>query len=379
MSDLVTMAENKLDSLLAADDGSQPPAGDTPPANDDGQQPPAGGDDTPPTGDDPNNNPSGDGKDPDDKNNGQNNDDPQNQPPQDGEEDAGKGKKPEDDAGKPKGDEAPKELSDDELMAELEKRGLKVAKADEPDKKEEQQKPVDIPKPEELPESVWGGMKPVQRYIYSELPYITVDLVDSEGNKSQVSIKTPDQIPEGLVYADARAQARAQNAFDEQNDRANNMYKGIQQNSQQAREQQQQQQENQAIIKGVEQLQADGIVPKITAQPGTPEFDKDPGVIRANEILAYRQKILQSGENISVVSAGKMFKADNPDLYAAAPKPPVESPADKERREKSKNISGGGRGTQQQANNSEKANARTKYPIGMSAQDIAEHAGRDLD
>lgn len=374
MSDLATMAENRLDSLLAADEGNDPNPG----AGGDGggQQPPAGGDNQPPAGDDPNNNPNGD-----DPNDGQGEgDEPQGGQPKEGEEKKPKeGEEPNPGDPKPQGNETPKELSDDEFLAELERRGLKVAKADESEKKEEQQKPIDIPKPEELPESVWGGMKPVQRYIYNELPYITVDLVDAEGNKSQVSIKTPDQIPEGLVYADARAQARAQNAFDEQNDRANNMYRSIQQNSQQAREQQQQQQENQAIIKGVEQLQADGIVPKIVAKPGTPEFDKDPGVIRANEILAYRQKILQSGENISVVSAGKMFKADNPDLYAAAPKPPVESPADKERREKSKNISGGGRGTQQQANNSEKANARTKYPIGMSAVDIADAAGKDLD
>lgn len=373
MSDLATMAENRLDSLLAADEGNDP----TPPAGGDGggQQPPAGGDDTPPANDDPNNNPDGDGKDPDNNQDGQD-DDPAkgNQPPKGDEEDPAKGSQPTDDAGKPKGDEAPKELSDDELMAELEKRGLKVAKKDEPEKQE--RKAPEIVRPEELSESTWSGMKPVQRYIYNELPYITVDLVDAEGNKSQVSIKTPDQIPEGLVYADARAQARAQNAFDEQNDRANNMYRGIQQNSQQAREQQQQQQENQAIIKGVEQLQADGIVPKITAQPGTPEFDKDPGVIRANQILEYRQKLINAGETVSVVSAGKMFKADNPDLYVTKP---VESPADKERREKSKNISGGGRGTPSQADKSEKTNARTKYPVGMSATDIADIAGADLD
>lgn len=370
MSDLVTMAENKLDTLLAADDGNTPPAGDdTPPANDD-QQPPAGGDNNqPPAGDDPNKNNEGD--DPDD---GQ--DDPgseENQPPQGDEEEPDPNKKPEDDAGKPKGDEAPKELSDDELMAELERRGLKVAKKDEdePDPKK-QQEPPKFERPEELPEAVWSGMKPVQQYIYRELPYVTLE--GKDGNV--IRVKTPEQIPDDFEFASKRAEKIADDAFIEQNRKADTMYKQIQQTSAQQQEQTQRQQETDMIIKGVEQLQTDGIVPKITAEPGTPEFDKDPGVIRANEILAYRAKLIAAGEQVSVVSAGKMFKADHPELYVTKP---TVSPADAERKAKSKNIAGGGRGTQQQAKQEQSKQDRSKYPVGMSITDIADIAGRDLE
>lgn len=370
MSDLATMAENRLDSLLAAEEGNDPnpPVG----GDDGGQQPPAGGDNTPPAGDDPNN-PSGDGKDPDDNNDGQD-DDPAKggQPPQGDEEDPNKGSQPQDDAGEPKGDEAPKELSDDELIAELEKRGLKVAKKDEEDPAEKKQEPVKFERPEELPEQVWTGMKPVQQYIYRELPYVTLE--GKDGNTLRV--KTPEQIPDDFEFASKRAEKIADDAFIEQNRKADTMYKQIQQTSAQQQEQTQRQQETDMIIKGVEQLQTDGVVPKITAEPGTPEFDKDPGVIRANEILAYRAKLLAAGENVSVVSAGKMFKADHPELYVTKP---TTSKGDAERKAKSKNIAGGGRGTQQQAKQEQNKQDRSKYPVGMSITDIADIAGRDLE
>lgn len=371
MSDLVTMAENRLDNLMAADDGSQPPAGDdTPPAADD-QQPPAGGDDTPPNGADDDN--------PDNKNNDDDGDQDgqdtpaseEDQPPQNGEEAPNEDEEQDDDAGKPKGDEAPKELSDDEFLAELERRGLKASKKDEeePEPKKQQEAPK-FERPEEIPEQVWGGMKPVQQYIYRELPYVTLE--GKDGNV--VRVKTPEQIPDDFEFASKRAEKIADDAFIEQNRKADTMYRTIQQSSQQQQEQAQRQQETQMIIKGVETLQSDGIVPKITAEPGTPEFDKDPGVIRANQILEYRQKLIEQGEQVSVVSAGKMFKADHPELYQTKP---TTSKADAERKAKSKNIAGGGRGTTQQAK--QNSNERPKYPVGMSIQDIAEFAGRDLE
>lgn len=365
MSDLVTDAENKLDSLLAAE-GDQPPA-----ADDDGQQPPAGGDNTPPTGEE--DQPNGDGEDPDENDDDQPNDDDsqEDQPPQGDEEDPGEGEEQEDDAGKPKGDEAPKELSDDEFLAELERRGLRVEKKDD---KQEQPQPPKFERPEEVPQQIWAGMKPVQQYIYNELPYITVKGKDGEGNEVELNVKTYEQLPDDFEYASKKEQLRVSDAMNQQSKRAEDMYAKIQQNSQQSQQQQQEQVERQAILGGVDQLQKDGIVPRITAKPGTPEFDKDPGVIRANQILEYRQKLINAGEQVSVVSAGKMFKADNPDLYKAKP---AAAKGDAERKAKSKNISGGGRGTQQQAKKGD--DARRKYPIGMSASDIADIAGADLE
>lgn len=359
MTDLITDAENKLDSLIAADEGNDPN-----PGGDGGEQPPEGGD-QPPAGEE--NQPNGD-----DPNDGQGDDggEEEEQPGEGEEEQPGEGEEPNPDAAKPKGDEAPKPLTDDELIAELEKRGLKVEKKGE----EPQPRAPEFKKPEELPESTWNDMKPVQKYIYQELPYITIRGVQGEGDDAkqvELRVKTPGQIPEDFNFSSKRDEKIADDAFLEQNKNADQMYAKIQQSSQKAQQAAQQQQETEQIIKGVEQLQSDGVIPKITAQPGTPEFDKDPGVIRANQILEYRNKILASGENVSVVSAGKMFKADNPDLYA--PKPPAKG--DAERKAKSKNVAGGGRGTPASA----KPSDRPKFPPGTTASDIADFYEKDLD
>lgn len=354
MTDLITDAENRLDTLIAEDEGK------TPPAADDDQQPPEG-DDQPPAGDEEEDQPNGD------DDGGEDGEDEEDQPEGDEEEDSGEDEEPNPDAAKPKGDEAPKPLTDEQLIAELEKRGLKVAKKDE----EQEQKAPEFKRPDELPDRVWDGMKPVQKYIYQELPYITLKGKDAEGNISEITVKTPEQIPEDFEFASKRDEKIADDAFLEQNKRADQMYGKIQTTSQQTKQQQTQQRENESIISGVEKLQEDGVIPKIVAKPGTPEFDKDPGVLRANEILAYRAEILKTGENVSIISAGKMFKADHPELYVAKPAPK----GDAERKKASKNVSGGGRGTPAGA----KKGDRPKFPPGTSASDIADFYSQDLD
>jgi hypothetical protein len=356
MTDLITDAENRLDSLIAADEGN-----DTPPAGDDDQLP--AGDE--PADDDTDNQPNGD--DPDDQGDGG---EEEAQPGENEEEEPGEDEEPNPDAAKPQGDEAPKPLTDDELIAELEKRGLKVAKKDE----EQEPKAPEFQKPDELPNNIWDQMKPVQRYIYTGLPYITITGVQGEGDDAkpvELQVKTPDQIPDDFKFASTRAEKIADDAFLEQNKRADQMYNKIQQTSQQTQEQAAREQENKQILSGVETLQNDGVIPKITAQPGTPEFDTDPGVIRANEILAYRQELIAKGENVSIVSAGKMFKADHPELYAPKPAPK----GDAERAKASKRIAGGGRGTPASA----KKNDGPKFPPGTSASDIADYYASQLD
>ncbi len=364
MTDLITDAENKLDSLIAAEEGNDPNPGDG------GEQPPEDGS-QPPAGDDEElNNGEGDGN--GDDGQGGDGGEEEEQPSEGEEEEPGEGEEPNPDAGKPKGDETSKPLSDDELIAELEKRGLKVAKKDE--EKQEQPKAPEFKRPDELPDRIWDQMKPVQRYIYTELPYITIVGTQGEGEDAkqvELQVKTPDQIPDDFNFASKRAEKIADDAFLEQNKRADQMYSRIQYTATQSQEQARQQQESQMIISGVETLQKDGIIPKITAEPGTPEFDKDPGVLRANEIIAYREDLLRQGERVSMVAAGKMFKADHPELYAPKPAPK----GDAERARASKIVSGGGRGTPASA----KKNDRPAFPPGTSCSDIADFHSQDLD
>ncbi len=371
-NDLVTDAENALDAAIAAEEAGQQPNPD-----DAGQQPPAGGDGgQPPAGDDPNNQPNPD----EEPGNGQNNGDPQGGEPKKGdEEDPNKGKEPNPDEPKPQGDEAQKPLTDEQLIEEAKKRGIDLAKKEEP---KEEPKIPEIARPTEIPEQTWGEMNPVNRYIYNELPYLNVQGVRTVGEgddaKQEVytlKVKTPEQIPDDFEFASPREQAKFNSDITAQSSKAEKMLADIRQNAESQKQQTSQAAENKAIYEGVEELQKQGIVPKITADPNDKAaFAADPGVQRAEKILAYRYELLQKGENVSVVSAGKMFKADNPDLYKEEPPKPN---ADDERKNKSANVNGGGRGTQQQAKKTE--DDRPKFPPGTSASDIADYYNRDLD
>lgn len=353
--DLSTIAENKLDALIQAEengDGKTPP---NPPADDEQD-------------DDKSKPNQEEGKDNDGQpENGEEDDSKQKDGDEEQEEEDEQGKKVNDDDDGEKGKKT-QELSDEDFLAELERRGLKVADKSKEDSKPNQQQPQSLPRPSEIPEDVWGGMHPIQQYIYKELPVISVR--GKDGNT--VSIKTPDQLPEDFEFASARDEAKFNSDVASQSLRAEKMYDNINNYRDQQVNQEKSQQESKTIVEDVDKLQKDGIIPKIEAKPGTPEFNTDPGVIRANQILAYREDLKSKGEVISAYSAGLQFKALHPDLYKEAPS---KSPGDEERKNKSKNISSKGKGKPQASTNKN----RRVYPIGMSAADIADIASEDLD
>ena len=354
--DLGTIAENALNELEQAD-----AAGDTPP--------------TPPEGDAPNGDDAGDQPNEDDKNDdtpvgGEDDDVEKGKASEDtdGEEDdPNKESEDEDESGKgdaPKGKQA-QELTDEELLAELEKRGKK------PEPKKEDEQPRETPRPREVPEDVWGDMNEFQRTVYTKLP--AIEIRDEDGKIYRV--KHNSQIPADFKWASDEAKNQfyavdlpAQSVLAE---RIGMQLQGV---SQQQQEQARFQQEANEVVRGVDELQKQGIVPKITAQPNTPEFNKDPGVQRANEILNLRREYLARGENISIETAGHIFKANNPDLYVTKP---TKSPADAERKNKSRNIAGSaGRGTASDAKSGDKAK---RWPVGTSAADIADAYADQLD
>lgn len=342
--DLETLAENRFEATEADANGQgTPPAGDEQPINNNDD---AAKDGTNTNGDENNGGAA-----------------QENDPSQTEKKDGDEGQDPN---AKDDGQESPEtpELTDEQLLAELEKRGLSK-KEDEPKKQEQ---PQDIARPDELPERVWGDMNPVQRTIYNELPYVKAQ--GKDGNV--IEVKTPEQLPPDFEFANARAEAQFNTDMSAQSYKAEKMYESIQTEVQQRQQASASQAESQRVVADVDKLQKDGIVPKITAKNGTPEFDTDPGVVRANEILAYWQDLRKAGENISVYTAGKLYKAEHPELYAA----PKQNPADNERKQVSRNIAGGGRGDQSAANNN---NKRPVFRPGTSASDIVDYYDSQLD
>lgn len=357
-NDLGSIAENALDELEQADANN----GGTPPNPDGGDDAPAGdesdenenNDNTPAGGEDEN------------AENGE-----ASEENNEGEDDSEAESEDEDESAKgdaAKGKQA-QELTDEELLAELEKRGKKP---EAPEKKDDKPEDKPKPRPTEVPENVWGEMNDFQRTVYEKLPYL--EARGKDGNVLRV--KSHQQIPSDFEWANEAAERQFYNIdMPAQSVQAERIAGQLQGQTQQQQQQEQFQKDADMVVKGIEALQTQGIVPKITAQPGTDEFNADPGVQRANEILTLRREYLSRGENISIETAGRIFKAEHPDLY----KPKVtKSPADAERKKASRNISGGGRGTAGDAKKGGEAKPKV-FPVGTSAEDIADYYADQLD
>ena len=256
------------------------------------------------------------------------------------------------------------ELTDEELLAELEKRGKKP-------EQQEEKKPDQVVKPVEVPADIWSSMNQVQQYIYQELPYL-----EARGKDGTVlRVKTDEQVPTDFEWISEQAKNQFYSKdIPAQSVRAENLHMRVQQYAQQQNSQRQTQEQANAVVAGIEELQKQGIVPKITAKPNTPEFNNDPGVVRANDILAVYQEYQGRGESISVETAGQIYKAQHPELYV---KKPTKSAADNERKQKSRNIAGtAGRGTASAAKGTDTPRA---WPVGTSASDIADYYADQLD
>lgn len=345
---LVDIGESRLDSLIAAEAN----ADDTPP-EDDTSTPPTddqGDDVTPPSNDDDNNqDDTGDEEASGDEDDDQSDDDKGDQGDQGDDEDSDK------------------ELTDEELIELAKKRGLELGK------KKDEEPAKEIRRPNELPEDIWSDMRPEQKYIYNQLPYITV-----RGKDGDIKVKTDQQLPDDFEFKDSKAEASFNSEVAAQSVRAEKMYDQITNYSKQQQEQATRQQEAAQTVSDIEKLQKEGIMPKIKAKPNSQDFMQDPAVKLADEIIAYRQKLLGEGQRISAYYAGLQYKALHPDKFEIK-KPVTKSKADDERKAKAKNIAGNGRGAAVDAKNKGNQPERPRFKANTSLMDIADHYSDELD
>lgn len=275
----------------------------------------------------------------------------------------------------------PAGMSDEDFQKELERRGLKAV--DNKEQPQQPQQPQEPPfwdkRPKEVSEDAWDRMDAERRFIYHNLPYISVR--DKDGNVHRV--KTPEQLPDGFEAADDRERSRFNSEIQVQTQRAEEIRREIKKNRDEYEQRQVSQKESQEIVEGVEALIKQGIVPEIKAKLGTAEFDSDAGVARANEIINLQRQLAQQGEKVSVVTAGFLFKAIHPELYAGEPsnaKPKTSSAADKERKQISRNVAGkSSRGTQSKVNNATSRPSGRYAGQGLSSQQLAEMFADEFD
>lgn len=269
------------------------------------------------------------------------------------------------------------EMTDEEFEELAKKRGYSK-KSDDDEKRQAEddaRRRADainsIPKPKELDADTWSAMPPMNKVIYSRLPYIT-----AHGKDGDVKIKTPEQLPDDFEFANDKARAQYTNDIQAQENMAQQMANYIQGQTHQQQASVQQREQARAIIAEVNELQKTGDLPTPKAQPNTPEFDTDPAVKIINNVLNYQAQRAQQGVRLSVRDAYLLCRAERPDVFK---KPETKAKGDDERKAIAKKVSGNNKSTNKSAAEESAGNKRKYYRPGMSTQDVLDRALQDLD
>ena len=271
------------------------------------------------------------------------------------------------------------EMTDDEFEELAKKRGYSKKSDDDERKKVEDaaRQRADainaIPKPKELDADTWSAMPPMNRLIYSRLPYVTV-----HGKDGDVKIKTPEQLPDDFEFASDKARAQYTNDIQAQETMAQQMANAIQTRAREQQMSTQRQAQARRIIDEVSELQRSGDLPKPTSQPNTPEFDNDPAVKVINKVLNYQITRARQGVNLSVRDAYLLYRSEHPDDFKK-PENETKAKGDEERKNVAKKVSGNTKSTNQTAADESAGSKRKYYRPGMSTQDVLERALNDLD
>ena len=269
------------------------------------------------------------------------------------------------------------EMTDEEFEELAKKRGYSKKSDDDEKKKAEDdaKRRADainsIPKPKELDADTWSAMPPMNKIVYSRLPYVT-----AHGKDGDIKIKTPEQLPDDFEFASDKARAQYVNDIQAQENMAQQMANYIQGQTRQQQTSAQQREQARAIIAEVNELQKSGDLPVPKAQPNTPEFDTDPAVAVINKVLNYQQQRARQGVSLSVRDAYLLCRAEHPDYFK---KPETKAKGDDERKAVAKKVAGNNKSTNKSAAEESAGNKRKYYRPGMSTQDVLDRALQDLD
>lgn len=271
------------------------------------------------------------------------------------------------------------EMTDEEFEEMAKKRGYSKKNDDDEERKKAEDDAKrraeainSMPKPKELDADTWAAMPPVNRVIYSRLPYITT--YDKDGKAIQV--KTPEQLPDDFEFMNEKTRAKFTNDIQAQETMAQKMANAIQGQARQQQESTQRQAQARQIISEVSALQKSGDLPTPKAEPNTPEFDTDPAVKTINKVLNYQISRARQGVNLSVHDALVLYRAEHPDEFK---KPETKAKGDEERKTIAKKVAGNTKSTNQTAGENAGDSKRKYYRPGMSTQDVLDRALNDLD
>ena len=257
--------------------------------------------------------------------------------------------------------EQPQSVSDEMLRAELERRGMVATK------KQDQPQPEDprFSQPRELPDAVWSRMTEEGKYIYNQLPYLTI-----RGKDGILRVKSDEQIPPDFEWADEAEKTQFYSKeLPAQVYRAEQLNAQVTKAVEDYNRELERQREAQTIVQGVEKLQASGILPKIPGERGSKEYEGSAELAYVNNVLGLWEQHHRQGENISIETAAYLYKAQHSD--ALKPKPTTTA-TDKVRKAKSTNINGGAKGRAM-------PEQRHTFPPGTMPSDIIDYYLDDFE
>ena len=261
----------------------------------------------------------------------------------------------------PKKQEQPQSISDEMLRAELERRGMVATR------KQDQPQPEDprFSQPRELPDAVWSKMTEEGKYIYNQLPYLTI-----RGKDGILRVKSDEQIPPDFEWADEAEKTQFYSKeLPAQVYRAEQLNAQVTKAVEDYNRELERQREARTIVRGVEKLQADGVLPKIPGERGSKEYEGSAELAYINNVLGLWEQHHRQGENISIETATYLYKAQHPDVLK--PKPTATA-TDKMRKAKSTNINGGAKGKAM-------PEQRHTFPPGTMPSDIIDYYLDDFE
>lgn len=257
--------------------------------------------------------------------------------------------------------EKPQAISDEALQAELERRGMVATKKQEQPQAEDPR----FAQPPEVPDKTWARMTDEYKFIYNQLPYLTI-----RGKDGILRIKSDEQIPADFEWADEAEKTQFYSKeLPAQVYRAEQLSAQVTQAVQNYSQRNEQRREAQEVVSAVERLQADGALPKIPGERGSKEYNESPELSYINNVLGLWQQYRGRGENISIDTATALYKAQHPDELK--PKQTT-TPTDKMRKAKSTNINGGAKGKAM-------PEQRHTFPPGTMPSDIIDYYLDDFE
>lgn len=270
----------------------------------------------------------------------------------------------------PEAKEKQRTFTEEELMAELERRGLKVA--EKKDEELEKEPEPAFSRPDEVPADVWDGMSDLYKEIYSNLPYLEIRSKDGQVLK----IKTDDQVPDGFEFESEEAKRRFYSSeIPAQSVRAESMALRYKDRNEHIRITKETAAAQEEFNRGVKALQEQGILPDIPRGLAKHELDQHPGVVLGNRILDLQRQHMERGEYLTLETAGQLYKGLHPEEFNTRKVEDQLTEADRTRvASQSSN-----RGSAPVSSEPKSGKPRLKYRPGMSLTEIADYYAEDLD